>query len=85
MVYAILIAAFALAIALFAIQNTDRLTVTFMVWSFTAPQAVVILGAAISGAIVGGLLGLGGQIRARRAARKAEVRLRELEVPREPS
>jgi len=85
MVYAILIAAFALAIALFAIQNTDRLTVTFMVWSFTAPQAVVILGAAISGAIVGGLLGLRGQIRARRAARKAEVRLRELEVPREPS
>ena len=83
--YAILIAAFALAVALFAIQNTDPLTVRFAIWSFTASQAAVILGAAIAGAIVGGLLGLQAQLRARRAARKAEARLREIYPPRDPS
>ncbi len=82
--YAILIAIFALAISLFAIQNTAPLTVRFVTWSFTASQAVVILGAAIAGAIIGTLLNLKGLIRARRAARKAEARLRELFHPREP-
>ncbi len=82
--YAILIAVFALALALFAIQNTDPLTVRFVTWSFTASEAVVILGAAIAGGIIGALLGLKGQIRARRAARKAEARLREIYHPREP-
>ncbi len=82
--YAILIAIFALAISLFAVQNTQTLTVSFWPWSFTASQAVVILGAAIAGAIIGTLLSLKGQIRARQAARKAEARLRELFHPREP-
>ena len=72
--YAILIAVFALALALFAVQNTQALTVSFGPWSFTASQAAVILGAAFAGAIIGILLGLRGQIRARRAARKAEDR-----------
>ena len=82
--YAILIAAFGLAIALFALQNTDSLTVRFWPWSFTASQAVVILGAAIAGAILGGLIGFRAQLRARRAARMAEARLREVISPREP-
>ena len=82
--YAILIAAFALALALFAIQNTDPLTVRFVAWSFTASQAVMILGAAFAGVVIGILLTLRGQIRARRAARKAEARLREIYDPREP-
>lgn len=81
--YAVLIAAFGLALALFAIQNTDLLTVRFLTWSFTASQAVVILGAAVTGASIGVLLTLRGQIRARRAARRAEARLRELYNPRE--
>ncbi len=82
--YAILIAVFALALALFAIQNTDPLTVRFATWSFTASQAAMILGAAFVGTIIGILLTLRGQIRARRAARKAEDRLREIYHPREP-
>ncbi len=82
--YAILITVFALALALFAIQNTDPLTVRFVAWSFTASQAATILGAAFVGAIIGILLTLRGQIRARRAARKAEDRLREIYRPREP-
>lgn len=53
---AILLAAF--LVALFAIQNAQAVPVRFFVWAADLPLALVLLGVAAAGALVGGMAGV---------------------------
>jgi len=61
------------ALALFVVQNTDDVTVTFLFWTFTWPTWLLILVSAALGAVI--WLGLGVLRRhRRRKERRAERR-----------
>lgn len=76
----------ALATAAFALQNTDAVTVRFLVWEYQTSLVLVILGSAGSGVILALLASLGGRWRrslTRRSLQEAVgsqgERIRELE------
>ncbi|MGE5573274.1 MAG: lipopolysaccharide assembly protein LapA domain-containing protein [Bacteroidota bacterium] len=80
--------AFALLVAVFAIQNSTPVTVTFLRWHLVdVSLALVILGSAVAGAVVVGLLGAVREIGLRLSVRsfrgKAERLGQELETARE--
>lgn len=52
-----------LIVALFALQNPDAVTVRFWPWEFQASVAAIVLGATVTGALVGWGLGLLGRFR----------------------
>lgn len=60
------------ALAIFMIQNTEDVTVQFLVWDFTLPVWLLILVAALVGAVV--WLGLGVLRRHRRRKERREDR-----------
>jgi len=47
--------AFLLLVVVFAVQNADMVPITFLAWSFSLNQALVVLGAASVGVIIGAL------------------------------
>lgn len=51
----------AILLAVFALQNSDQLTVRLLVWSFRLPQSVLILTCSALGLGLGWLLGLYGR------------------------
>lgn len=59
----ILALAFAILIALFAVQNAATVEVRFLVWHFKTTQVIVILASTAVGALVVGLPGLFKQMR----------------------
>lgn len=80
--------AFALLVAVFAIQNSAPVTVTFLKWHLVdVSLALVILGSAAAGAVVVGLLGAVREIRLRLSLRsfrgKAERLAHDLAAARE--
>ncbi len=75
-----LVTLFALAIAVFALQNADPVKVRFLRWHFEASVAVVTLGSAALGALIAGGLGLVGSLRRGRVTRQLQARIRELEA-----
>jgi len=79
----LLVTLFALAIAVFALQNAEPVKVQFLRWTFESSVAVVTLGSAALGALIAMGLGLVGRVR-RRAGRQREARGRELGAPRPP-
>jgi len=60
-----------LAVALFALQNSEVVTVRFWPWEFQASLAAVILGATAVGALIAGLLGLASRLRRWQRSRRA--------------
>lgn len=54
----IVLALLAMAVALFALQNADQVTVTFLAWKLQSPLAAVILGSVAAGGIIAILLNL---------------------------
>lgn len=44
---------FLLLVVVFALQNAEMVPITFMVWSFSLNQALVVLGSASLGVIIG--------------------------------
>lgn len=60
------------ALAVFMLQNTDDVTVTFLVWDFTWPVWLLVLVAALFGALV--WFGLGVLRRHRRRVERREER-----------
>jgi uncharacterized integral membrane protein len=48
-------------IGLFAVQNAQPLTVSFLAWSFTLSQALVIFCAGLTGLVIGLALGTFGR------------------------
>lgn len=51
----------AILLAVFALQNSDQLTVRLLLWSFRLPQSVLILGCSALGLGLGWLFGLYGR------------------------
>ena len=72
----------AILVALFAVQNAGPVTLRFGFWSIETSLVVVILVAAVIGALMASLLGLPGWIRDRRRLR---AQARELEALRTAS
>lgn len=52
-----------LVVALFALQNSDHVTIRFWPWEIQASVAVVALVATATGALIAGLLGLTARLR----------------------
>jgi uncharacterized integral membrane protein len=77
----LLIAAVAIAIAIFALQNADHVTVRLLSWQIEgAPLAAVILVSGGVGALLVSLVGLVQRWRLRSKIRQLESRLRSLEA-----
>jgi uncharacterized integral membrane protein len=60
-----------LVVALFALQNSEVVTVRFWPGQFQASLAAVILGAVAGGALIAGLLGLASRLRRWQRIRRA--------------
>jgi len=58
----ILFALLVLAVAVFALQNPDRVTLSFLVWKVETSVAILALGATTTGALIAGLLGLASRL-----------------------
>ena len=81
----VLIAAASIAVAIFALQNPDQVTIRFLAWQIErAPLAAVILVSGAAGAIIVSLIGLVQRWRLRSKIRQLETRVRSLEVTRPP-
>ena len=59
----ILLTLLLLAVAVFALQNPDRVTLSFLVWKVETSVAILTLGATTTGALIAGLLGLASRLR----------------------
>ncbi len=60
-----------LAVGLFALQNSEVVTVRFWPGQFQASLAAVILGATAGGALIAGLVGLASRLRRWQRSRRA--------------
>lgn len=77
----VLIALVAVAIAIFALQNADQVTVRFLAWQVErAPLAAVLLVAGAVGAILVSLVAFVQRWKLRSRVRQLEARLRDLEA-----
>lgn len=74
---AILVAALAVV---FAVQNTDPVTVDFLFWSFEGSKALILLVALAAGAIASSLASIPSMFRASRQAASLRRRVEELET-----
>lgn len=62
MLMLVLALAFAVLVAVFAMQNSSTVLVSFLIWEISTSLAVVILAAAALGAIIAGSLGFVKQV-----------------------
>ena len=80
--YLLGIAALAIAVAVFALQNADRVTVSFLAWKIEgAPLAGVILVSGAVGALLVSLVGSLQRWKLRAQIRQLESRLKASEPP----
>lgn len=69
-----------LTVAIFAIQNSEQVTIRFLIWQLpTIPQVIVILGAALGGMIAALFFGLSRQFKLSRELKESTVRIQVLE------
>jgi lipopolysaccharide assembly protein A len=71
--------ALAVAAILFALQNSARVTVVFLIWRFDASLALVLIACVLVGAALSALIALPGAVRGRLRSRQQLRRIRELE------
>jgi uncharacterized integral membrane protein len=57
MLFLIVLMAFAVVVAVAALQNGQAITVSFFAWHFESPLALIILAAAAGGVAIGLLVG----------------------------
>lgn len=83
MIYLVISLVFALAVAMFAVQNSYLVSLTFFGWEVTASFAVVVISATILGALIVGLIALfrhvGSGLRLRDERSRGQRATRELE------
>lgn len=82
-VYLVLGLIFAIAVALFAVQNATRVDITLLVWQLKSISLVlVILGSALIGAISAGLFGIVKQLKLIKKLRDCKniMNAQELEI-----
>lgn len=70
---------FSLLVAIFAIQNTETVVIKFLPWSFSVSLVLVVLGAAVAGALVLYFFGLFKQVGAWMKIRQLNNNKTELE------
>lgn len=70
---------FALAVAVFAVQNADPISFQLFGWQSETSLVFVVLGAAAAGAVAAGLVGLVRQIKASLRIRQLQARLHKAE------
>ena len=58
MLYMVVMAVVAILVAVFALQNTMVVELSFLTWTFTTNLVVVILGSAVAGMVIASLWGL---------------------------
>ncbi|MGE5483939.1 MAG: LapA family protein [Ignavibacteriales bacterium] len=71
---------FALAVALFAVQNSATVSIRVVAWMVETSLVLVIIGSAALGAVSAMLLGLPGTIRLRLKVREYEGKVKRLEA-----
>ncbi len=77
--YLVLALFFALLVAIFAVQNTELVTINFLMWKFKEISLVlVIFGSSVIGAVFLFLLGMVKQFSQYRANRELTVKNRKL-------
>mgnify|MGYP000574981031 CR=1 FL=1 len=77
--YLALALAFALLVAVFAVQNVEVVNVRFFSYQFETPLVLIILGSAAGGAVIVGVLGLVKQIGMSFRLWEGQSRLKRLE------
>ncbi|MEE9154049.1 MAG: LapA family protein [candidate division NC10 bacterium] len=77
LIFALLLA---LLVAIFAVQNAERVTIDFLVWTFQTSLVIVILVSAGVGALLAALISLPQTLTARRRLRESEKKLERLAV-----
>lgn len=70
---------FALAVALFAVQNADYIVVQLFALQFETSLVVVVLGAAAAGALSAGIIGVARQVKASLRNRQLQSQLDKLQ------
>jgi uncharacterized integral membrane protein len=63
MLFMIVLSVLLLAVAIFALENAQAVTVRFLSWQLQSSVAVVTLAATTAGALIVGLVGLAGRLR----------------------
>lgn len=78
-VYFIIPLLFALIVAVFALQNTEQISINFLFWQFKAiSKVIVILSSALFGSLLVMFLGMGWQVKKLLYIRKLENEIKEL-------
>lgn len=78
-IYLITALLFSLLVAVFAVQNTEVVTIRFITWQFSVSLVLVILGSAIVGALALYFLGLFKQVGAWFKIRQLDGKKKDLE------
>ncbi|MBI1864645.1 MAG: LapA family protein [Nitrospirae bacterium] len=75
-----------IAVAVFAIQNSVPVVVSFLAWEARTSLVILILGSALAGAVVSALLASVRWVRLSKELRASRRRIREMEAqtPNEP-
>jgi uncharacterized integral membrane protein len=73
-----------LAVAIFALENAQAVTVRFLYWQLQSSVAVVTLAATTAGVLIAGLLGLANRLRRWNRGRAATGAARPATLPSEP-
>ncbi|HEX7628825.1 MAG TPA: LapA family protein, partial [Candidatus Methylomirabilis sp.] len=63
MLFMIVLSVLLLAVAIFALENAQAVTVRFLYWQFQSSVAVVTLAATAAGVLIAGLVGLASRLR----------------------
>lgn len=70
---------FALAVAVFAVQNADFIVVRLFTLQFETSFVVVVLSAAVAGALIAGIIGFARQIKSSFRIRQLQAQIQKLE------
>jgi len=71
MLFLISVSVLLLAVAIFALENAQAVTVRFLYWELQSSVAVVTLAATAAGVLIAGLIGVAGRLRRWRRGRAA--------------
>ena len=69
MLFLIILSVLLLAVAVFALENAQAVTVRFLDWELQSSVAVVTLAATAAGVLIAGLIGVGSRLRRWRRGR----------------
>ena len=73
-----------LAVAIFALENAQAVTVRFLYWQLESSVAVVTIAATAAGVLIAGLLGLASRLRRWNRGRAATGAVHLATLPSEP-